>query len=103
MDDDTLRQFVDIMRQLRKKVYALQILEFVLFGIDTTLLPTYGKHEGEGFNHHYQAHEDHPILYYDGLTGDLIRLKLRDSTDYCSSGSSEFMRPVITEYSQNYP
>ena len=47
--------------------------ESVLFDIDTTLLPTYGKQEGEGFNYHYQAHGYHPILCYDGLTGDLIR------------------------------
>ena len=103
MDDDTLRQFDEIMRQLRKKIYSLQMPEFVLFDIDTTLLPTYGKQEGEGFNHHYQAHGYHPVLCYDGLTGDLISAKLRDGTDYCSSGSAEFMRPVIEEYRQNYP
>lgn len=42
-DDDTLRQFDEIMRQLRKKIYSLQMPEFVLFDIDTALLPTYGK------------------------------------------------------------
>lgn len=42
-DDDTLRQFDEIMRQLRKKNYSLQMPEFVLFDKDTTLLPTYGK------------------------------------------------------------
>ena len=46
MDDDTLRQFDDIMRQLRKKIYSLKMPQFVLFDIDTTLLPTYGKQEG---------------------------------------------------------
>lgn len=73
MDDDTLRQFDSIMRQLRQKVYSIKMPESVLFDIDTTLLPTYGKQEGEGFNYHYQAHGYHPILCYDGLTGDLIR------------------------------
>lgn len=38
MDDDTLRQFDDIMRRLRKKIYTIQMPEFVLFDIDTTLL-----------------------------------------------------------------
>ena len=62
MDDDTLRQFDGIMRQLRRRVYSIRMPEFVLFDIDTTLLPTYGKQEGEGFNFHYQAHGYHPLL-----------------------------------------
>lgn len=103
MDDDTLRQFDDIMRQLRKMICSVRMPEFVLFDIDTTLLPTYGEQEGEGFNYHYQAHGYHPILCYDGLTGDLIRTQLRDGTDYCSKDSAAFMEPVIAEYRENYP
>ena len=103
MDDDTLRQFDGIMRQLRKMVYSVRMPQFVLFDIDTTLLPTYGEQEGEGFNYHYQAHGYHPILCYDGLTGDLIRTQLRDGTDYCSKDSAAFMEPVIAEYRENYP
>lgn len=103
MDDDTLRQFDDIMFQLRRKIYSIKMPESVLFDIDTTLLPTYGKQEGEGFNYHYQAHGYHPTLCYDGLTGDLIRAQLRDGTDYCSKGAAAFMAPVIAEYRKNYP
>ncbi len=103
MDDDTLRQFDGIMRQLRRRVYSIRMPEFVLFDIDTTLLPTYGKQEGEGFNFHYQAHGYHPLLCYDGLTGDLLRAWLRDGTDYCSKDSAAFMAPLIAEYRENYP
>ena len=103
MDDDTLRQFDAIMCQLRKKVYSIKMPEFVLFDLDTTLLPTYGKQEGEGFNFHYQAHGYHPLLCYDGLTGDLLRARLRDGTDYCSKDSAAFMGPLIAEYREEYP
>ena len=103
MDDSTLRQFDAIMCELRKKVYSIKRPEYVLFDIDTTLLPTYGKQEGEGFNYHYQAHGYHPILCYDGLTGDLLRAMLRDGTDYCSKDSAEFMKPLISEYRKLYP
>ena len=103
MDDDTLRQFDDILRQLRRKIYSIKMPESVLFDIDTTLLPTYGKQEGEGFNYHYQAHGYHPVLCYDGLTGDLLRAQLRDGTDYCSKGAAAFMEPLIAEYRENYP
>ena len=103
MDDSTLRQFDTMMRELRKKVYSIKMPEYVLFDIDTTLLPTYGKQEGEGFNFHYQAHGYHPTLCFDGLTGDLLRAVLRDGTDYCSKDSAEFMEPLISEYRRNYP
>ena len=103
MDDSTLRQFDDIMCQLRKKIYSIQMPEFLLFDIDTTLLATYGHQEGEGFNYHYQAHGYHPLLCYDGLTGDLLKAWLRNGTDYCSKDSAEFMKPVIAEYRENYP
>lgn len=103
MDDDTLRQFDSIMRQFRQKVYSIRMPESVLFDIDTTLLPTYGKQEGEGFNYHYQAHGYHPLLCYDGLTGDLLRAQLRDGTDYCSKNSAAFMEPLIAECREDYP
>lgn len=103
MDDDTLRQFDDIMRRLREKIYSVCMPEFILFDIDTTLLPTYGHQEGEGFNYHYQAHGYHPVLCYDGLTGDLLRVRLGDGTDYCPKGSAAFMEPLIAEYRKNYP
>lgn len=102
MDNDTLRQFDDIMYKLRRKIYSVKMPESVLFDISTTLLATYGKQAGGGFNYHYQPHSYHPLLCYDGLTGDLLRAKLRDGTDYCSKNSAEFMDPLIAEYRENY-
>ena len=103
MDDVTLRQFDALMRELRKTVYSIELPEYVLFDIDSTLLPTYGNQEGEGFNYHYQAHGYHPKMCFDGLTGDLLRAALYDGTDYCSKDSAEFMKPLISEYKKNYP
>lgn len=53
MDDATLRQFYDIMRKLRKVVYAIRKPQMILLDLDSTLLDTYGHQEGEGFNFHY--------------------------------------------------
>lgn len=47
--------------------------------------------EGEGFNCHYQAHDYHPLLCYDGLTGALLKAELRDGTMYCSKEADLFM------------
>lgn len=70
----------------------------MLFDLDSTLLHTYVNQGGECFNyHHYQAHGYHPLLCYDGLTGDLLKAELRDSTMYCGKGADCFMKSLLDE------
>ena len=75
----------------------------MLFDIDSTLLDTYGKQEGEGFNYHYQAHGYHPLLCYDGLTGDLLKSELRDGTMYCGRDADRFMNSLLEEFICDFP
>ena len=103
MDKDTLEQLNRIIRKLRKIVYSIKKPDFMLFDIDSTLLDTYGHQEGEGFNFHYQAHGYHPLLCYDGLTGDLLKAELRDGTMYCSKEADDFMRSLLDEFITDYP
>ena len=79
MDDTTLRQFYDIMRKLRKVVYAIQRPQLLLLDLDSTLLDTFGHQEGEGFNTHYRNHGCHPLVCYDGMTGYLLKIELCNS------------------------
>ena len=103
MDKDTLSQLEEICRMLRRMAYSFAPPNMVLFDLDSTLLETYGKQEGEGFNFHYSAHGYHPQLCYDGLTGDLLKAELRKGTDYCCKGIAEFMQPLLDEYQNDYP
>lgn len=103
MDEDTLCQSNQIIRELRKVIYSIKKPEFMLFDIDSTLLDTYGNQEGEGFNYHYQAHGYHPLLCYDGLTGDLLKAKLRDGTMYCSKEADIFMKSLLDEFLCDFP
>jgi hypothetical protein len=103
MDNDTLIQFEDIHRTLRKKIYSIKTPEMMLFDIDSTLFGTYGEQEGEGFNYHYSSHGYHPLLCYDGLTGDLLKAELRDGTVYTSNGVVDFITPLLEEYMNRYP
>lgn len=48
MDEDTLCQLNQIIRELCKVLYSIKKSEFMLFDIDSTLLDTYGNQEGEG-------------------------------------------------------
>ena len=98
MDEDTLLQFDDIDKSLRDIIYSIKYPEHVLLDLDSTLFDTYGSQEGEGFNFHYQAHGYHPLLCYDGLTGDLLKAELRDGTLHCSNDADKFMEPLFQEY-----
>ena len=103
MDEETLSQLEAITERMREIVYSVQMPEYMLFDLDSTLLNTYGSQEGEGFNFHYQAHGYHPLLCYDGLTGDLLKADLRDGTKYCSNDADQFMIPLLKEYREKYP
>ena len=74
MDEDTLNQFLAIRRTLRKKIYSIQMPQAVILNLDSTLLDTYGRQEGRAFNFHYQSNGYHPLVCYDGMTGDLIKI-----------------------------
>ena len=103
MDEASLQQLQEIHRILRRRVYSIEHPEHILLDLDSTLFPTYGTQEGEAFNYHYQAHGYHPLLCFDGMTGDLLKLELRPGTMYCSNGAAAFMKPLLEEYQKDYP
>jgi len=103
LDRETLYQLDEICRALRRTAYSIAPPKMVLFDLDSTLLETYGKQEGEAFNFHYQARGYHPLLCYDGLTRDLLKVELRKGSDHCSNGIAEFVKPLLDEYQKDYP
>ena len=103
MDQDTLNQFLAICRMLRKKIYSISMPEAIIFDLDSTLLDAYGKQEGRTFNFHYQSTGYHPLLCFDGITGDLIKIQLRDGSKYSCTGVVDFLQPILDEYLEDYP
>ena len=98
MDGDALIQFDDIDKCLRDIIYSIKRPEHMLLDLDSTFFGTYGNQEGEGFNFHYQTYGYHPLLCYDGLTGDLLKADLRDGTLHCSNDADKFMESLFQEY-----
>jgi len=77
--------------------------EAIILDLDSTLLNAYGKQEGRAFNFHYHSNGYHPLVYYDGITGDLIKIQLRDGTQYSSTGVVDFLQPILDEYLEDFP
>ena len=103
MDEDTLKQFQEISQILRKRIYNIQMPQAVILDLDSTLLAAYGKQEGRAFNFHYQSNGYHPLVCYDGITGDLIKIQLRDGAAYSCTGVTDFLQPILDEYLNDYP
>ena len=102
MTEETVEQFWAIMRELRKAVYLLEgIPNQILLDLDTTLIATFGLQEGASYNHHYGSNGYHPLLCYDGFTGDLLRGWLRDGAKYCSKGAAALLAPLIRELKED--
>lgn len=103
MDETTLKQFYNLMRRFCKVVYAIKKPEILLLDLDSTLLDTYRNQKREDFNFHYQSHGYHPLVYYDGITGDLLKIQLRNGTDYSSTGVEDFLHLLLDEFQNDYP
>jgi hypothetical protein len=103
MDETTHLQFNKIMRMMRKIVYSIEQPDFIILDLDSTLLNAYGKQEGREYNYHYRSHGYHPLVCFDGITGDLIKIELRDGAVYSSKGVVDFMQPILDEYNDDYP
>ena len=102
-DEICLMQFEAIHEQLRKRIYSIHKPQSILLDIDSTLFATHGKQEGNDYNQHYSNYGYHPLLVFDGLTGDLLKAQLRSGNTYTSKGAPEFLYPLLLELQQEYP
>lgn len=102
-DDITLMQFEQIQQIMRKRIYSIKRPEQILIDIDSTLFATYGNQEGNDYNQHYSNYGYHPLLAYDGLTGDLLKAELRPGNVYTSRNAKDFLYPLLLEFQEDYP
>lgn len=45
----------------------------------------------------------HPLVAFDGLSGDFLKAQLRPRNVYTSNGVVDFMRPLIEHHNENFP
>lgn len=77
--------------------------ETLVFGLDSTHTDTYGHQEKSSYNAHYRTLGFHPLVAFDGLTGDFLKEQLRPGSVYTSNGVVDFMRPLIEHYNEKFP
>ena len=75
----------------------------LILDLDSTYYEAFGHQEGVAYNSHYGCWGQHPIVAFDGQTGDFLEVKLRPGNVYTSTGVVDFIRPLIEHYQQSVP
>lgn len=90
-------------QELVDKVHRLRKSEAVIFDLDSTHSTAYGEQESIAYNAHYGEIGFHPLVAFDGITGDFLKAKLRPGNVYTSNGVIEFIQPLIEHYNEKFP
>jgi hypothetical protein len=97
-----VKQFEKINELLMRNVYSAKMPSEIVFDIDSTNFETYGKQHGSAYKFHYSSTGYHPLLMFDDLTGDLIKVKLRSGNVYTSRQVVRFIGSTLKMYTDKY-
>ena len=75
----------------------------IVLDFDGTDDPAHGKQEGVAYHGYYGGYMYHPLLIFDGDTGQLITAVLRPGTCHASRGAVAILRRVVRLLRQRWP
>ena len=75
----------------------------LLLDLDSTDDPTHGEQEGRAYHGYYGQHMYHPLLVFDGDTGQLITAVLRPGTVHAGHGVLAILRRIVARLRQHWP
>jgi hypothetical protein len=75
----------------------------ILIGVDSTDDPTHGHQEGTAYHGYYGQHMYHPLLLFDGATGQLITAVLRPGNVHASQGVVAVLKRVVRAMRARWP
>lgn len=100
---ETVSELENICGILQERIHTYEKPEAMILDIDSTHFDTYGEQEKTDFNYHYQSTGYHPMLMFDGLTGDMLKSELRPGNVYTSRDIVAFMKPFLEKYDKDHP
>src|SRR5699024_2755100 len=72
-DEASVEQLYQDNQELLDKVHAHRGAESLILDLDSTHADTYGDQEETAFNAHYETVGFHPLVAFDGVTGDFLK------------------------------
>lgn len=102
-DQISIEQLEQANHEILDKVHLFRDSKALIFDLDSTHADTYGHQESAAYNAHYGTIGFHPLVAFDGVTGDFLKAKLRPGNVYTSNGVIEFIQPLIEHYNEKFP
>jgi hypothetical protein len=75
----------------------------IVLDLDGTDDPTHGQQEGSAYHGYYRQHMLHPLLVFDGTTGQLITAVLRPGNTHGSAGVVAVLKQVVRRLRARWP
>jgi hypothetical protein len=75
----------------------------LVLDLDSTDDPTHGDQDGSAYHGYYRQHQYHPLLVFDGDTGQLITAVLRPGTVHASHGVMAILRRIVAAVRARWP
>jgi hypothetical protein len=75
----------------------------IILDLDGTDDPTHGQQEGSAYHGYYRQHMLHPLLVFDGETGQLITAVLRPGNTHGSAGVVAVLKRIVRALRQRWP
>lgn len=102
-DKQALDQLLAANQELLDRVHQLRQSDTLLIDLDSSHADTHGKQEQASYNTHYGTVGFHPLVAFDGFTGDFLKAQLRPGNVYTSNNVVEFVRPLLDHYNDQFP
>jgi len=77
--------------------------ERIVLDLDGTDDPTHGQQEGTAYHGYYGQYQYHPLLVFDGETGQLITAVLRPGTVHASHGVVAILKRIVRTLRERWP
>ncbi len=75
----------------------------LVLDLDSTDDPTHGEQEGSAYHGYYRQHMYHPLLVFDGETGQVITAILRPGTAHAGHGALAILKRIVARLRARWP
>jgi hypothetical protein len=77
--------------------------ERIVLDVDSTDDPTHGAQEGSAYHGYFRQHMYHPLLVFDGETGQVITAILRPGTAHAGHGALAILKRLVARLRVRWP
>jgi hypothetical protein len=75
----------------------------IVLDLDSTDDPTHGEQEGSAYHGYFRQHMYHPLLVFDGETGQFITAILRPGTAHAGHGALAIVKRLVARLRERWP